>query len=286
MDPARAAWYAEQGLHTICPTQHRDRDVRAGARARSVALTDVRHHRRRRQGRLEPRARAHRQGQRGHADRAATARATCDRAGARARRPVRRRHRAVGPRARRHPARRPRHRRHRRRRGQHPHLPDRQGEVPLRADHRPRQQPAQPPALRAAGHPAGGLRDRPDPAPDRARGARPTASSTCSTCPTSSSRSSRSRSRASSPAAGRARLRDRAARGRLIISVLRGGTRLRAQGRHGHRGRRRGPARARPGPRGRDHRAVRAERRAEAACTTGLYCVAQRAQRLLLCGIV
>jgi trk system potassium uptake protein TrkA len=22
MDPARAAWYQEQGLHTICPTQH------------------------------------------------------------------------------------------------------------------------------------------------------------------------------------------------------------------------------------------------------------------------
>ncbi len=22
LDPARAAWYAEQGLHTICPTQH------------------------------------------------------------------------------------------------------------------------------------------------------------------------------------------------------------------------------------------------------------------------
>jgi trk system potassium uptake protein len=22
MDPARAAWYAEQGLHTVCPTQH------------------------------------------------------------------------------------------------------------------------------------------------------------------------------------------------------------------------------------------------------------------------
>jgi trk system potassium uptake protein TrkA len=22
MDPARAAWYGEQGLHTICPTQH------------------------------------------------------------------------------------------------------------------------------------------------------------------------------------------------------------------------------------------------------------------------
>ena len=33
---------------------------------------------------------------------------------------------------------------------------------------------------------------------------------------------------------------------------------LRAQGRHGHRGGRRGPARPRPGPRGRDHGAVRA----------------------------
>ena len=27
MDPARAAWYREQGLHTICPDAARDRDV-------------------------------------------------------------------------------------------------------------------------------------------------------------------------------------------------------------------------------------------------------------------
>ena len=59
------------------------------------------------------------------------------RAGARARRPVRRRDRAVGARARRHPARRPRGGGHRRRRGQPADLPGRQGEVPLRADHRP-----------------------------------------------------------------------------------------------------------------------------------------------------
>ena len=39
-------------------------------------------------------------------------------------------------------------------------------------DHRPRQQPAQPPALRPARDQAVGLGDRPDPAPARARGAR------------------------------------------------------------------------------------------------------------------
>ena len=71
-----------------------------------------------------------------------------------------------------HPARRPRDRGHRRRRGQHPHLPGRQGEVRLPADRRPRQQPAQPPALQAARNPAGGVGHRPDPAADRARGAR------------------------------------------------------------------------------------------------------------------
>ena len=60
----------------------------------------------------------------------------------------------------------------------------------VRADHRPRQQPAQPPALQAAGHPAGGLGDRPDPAPDRARGAASTGSCTCSTWRRSGSRSS------------------------------------------------------------------------------------------------
>ena len=36
LDPARAAWYAEQGLHTICPTQHAIEHVRAG-RARPDA---------------------------------------------------------------------------------------------------------------------------------------------------------------------------------------------------------------------------------------------------------
>ena len=38
-------------------------------------------------------------------------------------------------------------------------------------DHRPGEQPAEPPALRAAGDPAGGVGDGPDPAADRARGA-------------------------------------------------------------------------------------------------------------------
>ena len=47
-----------------------------------------------------------------------------------------------------------------------------EGEVPGRPDHRPGQQPAQPRALRAARDQAAGLGHRPDPAPDRARGAR------------------------------------------------------------------------------------------------------------------
>ena len=199
MDPRRAEWYAEQGLHTICPTALRDRDVRAGAGGRSsMYVVD----RRGRQGRLEPRPRADRQGPRGDAHRERALALPRRRAGARARDPVRRRHRAVGARARRHQPRRPGHRGHRRRRGQPPDLPDRQGEVPLLADHRPRQQPPQPPVLRAAGHPAGGQRHRPDPAPHRARGPRPTASSTCSTCATSSSRSSRSRSARALPPPG------------------------------------------------------------------------------------
>ncbi|CAA9523847.1 MAG: Trk system potassium uptake protein TrkA, partial [uncultured Solirubrobacteraceae bacterium] len=67
----------------------------------------LRDHLRRRQGRLEPRARADRQGPRGHGHRRRPPPLPDRRAGARARRPVRRRHRAVGARARRHPARRP-----------------------------------------------------------------------------------------------------------------------------------------------------------------------------------
>ena len=72
-----------------------------------------------------------------------------------------------------------------------------------RADRRARQQPAQPPALQAARHPAGGLGDRPDPAPDRARGApvRPRAPARARGA--SGSRSSSSRSpRARRPRAG------------------------------------------------------------------------------------
>ena len=53
------------------------------------------------------------------------------------------------------------------------------------------------------GHPAGGVGHRPDPAADRARGARSTGCCTCSTCRRSGSRSSSSRCREGSPAAGR-----------------------------------------------------------------------------------
>ena len=171
MDPARAAWYAEQGLHTISPTQHAiemfARALDAGGLGPGMYVIVAG------PGKvgLEPRARADRQGPRGHAAGGQPAPLPRRRGGARARRPVRRRDRAVGARAGRHLARRPRHRRHRRRRGQHARLPGGQGEVPLRAGDRPRQQPAQPPALQAPRHPAGRLGDRPDPPPDRARGA-------------------------------------------------------------------------------------------------------------------
>ena len=139
---------------------------------------------------------------------------------------------------------------HRRRRGQHPHLPDREGEVPLRAHDLPRQQPAQPPALRAAGHPARGVGDRPDPAPDRARGAAVRPRPPARPARPSAWRSSRSRSRRARPAASKMRGRHRAPR--RLADHLRAAQRrgLRPEGRHGHRGRRRGAARARPGPRG------------------------------------
>ena len=65
MDPARAAWYGEQGLHTISPTQHAI-DMFEQALESSSEL-DVRDHRRRRQGRAQPRTRADREGPRGHA---------------------------------------------------------------------------------------------------------------------------------------------------------------------------------------------------------------------------
>src|SRR5262249_29101777 len=60
----------------------------------------------------------------------------------------------------------------RRRRGQHADLPGREGEVPGRPDHRARQQPAEPIALRAAWDQAVCVRDRLDSAAAGARGPR------------------------------------------------------------------------------------------------------------------
>ena len=104
----------------------------------------------------------------------------------------------------------------------------------------------------------GGLRDRPDPAPDRARGAAATGSCTCS----------RSRSErleiielevvAGAPAAGKRVDGRRAARRQPDHLGAARRRRLRAEVRHGHRGGRRGAAGPRPGPRGGDHAAVHA----------------------------
>ena len=91
-------------------------------------------------------------------------------------------------------------------------------------DHRARQQPAQPRPLQAARDPAGRLRDRPDPAPDRARGARATASCTCSRWKRSAWRSSSSRSQHDAPTVGEKVADIELPEGSLIISVLRGGT--------------------------------------------------------------
>ncbi len=102
-------------------------------------------------------------------------------------------------------------------------LPGGEGEVPLPADRRARQQPAQPPALQAARDPAGGLRDRPDPAPDRARGAAVRPRPAARARGASGSRSSSSRSaRARRPPAS-ASTQVELPEGSLIISVLRGG---------------------------------------------------------------
>ena len=169
-------------------------------------------------------------------DRAGPAALPDRRAGARARRPVRRRDRAVGARARGHPARRPRGRGHRRRRGQPADLPGREGEVPLRADHRARQQPAEPRALQAARDPAGGLGDRPDPAPDRARGAALRARAPARPA-RGAARDHRARGLRHGAGGGQAGARARPARGRArdLGAAQRLG--LRAQGRHRGRGR-------------------------------------------------
>ena len=171
LDPRRAAWYAEQGLQTICPTQIAIEQLAAAALAeesdvaglyviiagagkvgwnlarelieKGHEVTVIEQDRRRYLTVEQELEHAVQYGD-------ATELWVLERAG--------------------HPARRPRGRGHRRRRGQPPDLPGREGEVPLRAHHRPRQQPAEPRALQAAGDPARGLGDRPDPAPDRARG--------------------------------------------------------------------------------------------------------------------
>ena len=134
MDPARAGWYGEQGLHTISPTQHaiemfesalagrarlgQSRPsvyaiiVGAGKVGRNLARELIV------KGNEVTLIESSRQRYLAIEEEFEHARA------------VRRRHRAVGARARGHPARRPRDRGHRRRRGQHARLPGRQGEVP------------------------------------------------------------------------------------------------------------------------------------------------------------
>ncbi len=114
--------------------------------------------------------------------------------------------------------------------------------------------------FKTARRPAGGLRDRPDPAADRARGprVRPRAAA---------------RARGGAPRDHRARggrgLTGRGPHvsrevalpeGSLIISVLRDGTGFVPKADSVISGRRPGPADPRPGARGRDHAAVRAQR--------------------------
>ena len=97
--------------------------------------------------------------------------------------------------------------------------------------------------LRAARHPARGLRDRPDPAPDRARGAAATASCTCSTC--RDEQLEIIEVEVADGVAGRRPARSQEIalpEGALVISRAARRRRLRAQGRHRHRGRRRGAA--------------------------------------------
>ena len=85
MDPARAELVRRTGPAHDLPDQACDRDVRARARARA-GLARVRDHRRRRQGRTQPRARADRQGPRGHDDRVLAPALSGHRGGIRARR--------------------------------------------------------------------------------------------------------------------------------------------------------------------------------------------------------
>ena len=173
--PGAGALVRRAGPPDGLPHADGDRAARGGcARPDSLrgrgGLAHVRRDRRRREGWLEPRARAHQQAPRGDRHRGRRASLRGGRAGARAQRDVRRRLRALGARAFRHRARRPGRGRDRRRRGQHPDLAGRAREVRRGSRGGALHNPRNPPALRAPGHATGHLGHGPDPAADRARG--------------------------------------------------------------------------------------------------------------------
>ena len=126
--------------------------------------------------------------------------------------------------------------------------------------------PRNQPALRPARDQALGLGDRPDPAPARARGARVRARPPARPAGGAAGdhRDAARQGLAASPGAGSATWQ--MPEGSLLISVLRDGKGFVPDRRHGARGRRRGPRRARPGQRGRAEGALRARRRRRRRC--------------------
>src|SRR4051812_17788947 len=96
LDPRRAAWYAEQGLQTVCPTAIAIEQLERAALGELASPEAacpwepgrVRDRGRSRQGRLEPRPRAAREGQRGDGHRGRPPPLPDGRAGARARDPL------------------------------------------------------------------------------------------------------------------------------------------------------------------------------------------------------
>ena len=164
LDPARAKFYAERGLATVVPDERRHRRLMDAARTCAIPAAapsragrggraDVRHRRRRRQDRRERHALAAPARQRGDADRAEARPLRDARGRVRAPGAARRRDRALRARARgNRAAARHRARADRRRRGQHDRRPARAGEVRRAEGDRARQRPAQPAALRPAGH--------------------------------------------------------------------------------------------------------------------------------------
>ena len=133
-------------------------------------------------------------------------------------------------------------------------------EVRGRADHRPRQQPAQQAPLRPARDQAVGLGDRPDPAPARARGARvrprPPARPAGGAAGDHRDAARQGLRRHRPPCR---RPRDARRQPPDLGAARRQG--LRPRPRHGARGRRRGARRARPGQGGRAQGHLRPRRR-------------------------